>query len=127
MKKMQVGGTKTYTGTKGKTTKTRSENDIIKLTEHKGKKGTTNVSEYKNLGKEVRHFGSKGKSVTDSNKDHTIKKHTGSKGTTSVLEKTDGGKFVSYSSNKKGVTYFKNTDSKGNSYKKGGAIKSKKK
>lgn len=125
MKKMQAGGTKTYTGTKGKTTKTRSENDIIKLTEHKGKKGTTNVSEYKNLGKEVRHFGSKGKSVTDSNKDHTIKTHTGSKGKTRVFEDKTG-KTVNYFSKKKGLNYFKNTDSKGTiTYKKGGSTKKK--
>jgi hypothetical protein len=123
MKKMQVGGAKTYTGTKGKTTTTGS---IPNITTHKGKKGSTEVvNYYSDNGKVVRHSGSKGKTVIDSTKNFKVKEHEGSKGQTRVFEDKTG-KTVNYFSKKKGLNYFKNTDSKGTiTYKKGGLTKKK--
>jgi len=123
MKKMQTGGAKTYTGTKGKTTTTGS---IPNITTHKGKKGSTEVvNYYSDNGKVVRHSGSKGKTVIDSTKNFKVKEHEGSKGETRVFEDKTG-KTVNYFSKKKGLNYFKNTDSKGTiTYKKGGSTKKK--
>jgi len=123
MKKMQTGGAKTYTGTKGKTTTTGS---IPNITTHKGKKGSTEVvNYYSDNGKVVRHSGSKGKTVIDSSKNFKVKEHEGSKGQTRVFEDKTG-KTVNYFSKKKGLNYFKNTDSKGTiTYKKGGSTKKK--
>lgn len=121
MKKMQTDGAKTYTGAKGKTTTTGS---IPTITTHKGKKGSTEVvNYYSDNGKVVRHSGSKGKTVIDSSKNFKVKEHEGSKGKTHVFEDKTG-KTVNYFSKKKGLNYFKNTDSKGTStYKKGGTTK----